>query len=116
MSTASGEVRRGHLLTEQANPLSTALDTLSSVELVQLFCEEDRRPQEAVAGAASALAEAVEANKLLNIRKLSDVYGRPVLLFPSEWRLNSVVGELSDKLGLRPHALAPDVEERRRKK
>ncbi len=61
MSTASGEVRRGHLLTEQANPLSTALDTLSCVELVQLFCEEDRRPQEAVAGAASALAEAVEA-------------------------------------------------------
>ena len=63
-----------------------------------------------------AVDEAVEANKLLNIRKLSDVYGRPVLLFPSEWRLNSVVGELSDKLGLRPHALAPDVEERRRKK
>ena len=62
MSTASsGEVHRGHLLTEQANPLSSALDTLSSVELVQLFCEEDRRPQEAVAGAASALAEAVEA-------------------------------------------------------
>jgi len=58
---SSGEVRRGHLLTEQANPLSSALDTLSSVELVQLFCEEDRRPQEAVAGAASALAEAVEA-------------------------------------------------------
>jgi N-acetylmuramic acid 6-phosphate etherase len=54
-------VRRGHLLTEQANPLSTALDTFSSIELVQLFCEEDRRPQEAVAGAASALAEAVEA-------------------------------------------------------
>jgi len=62
VSTGSnGEVRRGHLLTEQANPLSTALDTLSSVDLVQLFCEEDRRPQEAVAGAASALAEAVEA-------------------------------------------------------
>jgi N-acetylmuramic acid 6-phosphate etherase len=62
VSTASsGEVHRGHLLTEQANPLSSALDTLSSVELVRLFCEEDRRPQEAVAGAASALAEAVEA-------------------------------------------------------
>ena len=60
-TASSGEVRRGHLLTEQANPLSTALDTLSTVELVQLFCEEDRRPQEAVAGAASALAEAVEA-------------------------------------------------------
>ena len=60
-TASSGEVRRGHLLTEQANPLSTALDTFSSIELVQLFCEEDRRPQEAVAGAASALAEAVEA-------------------------------------------------------
>jgi N-acetylmuramic acid 6-phosphate etherase len=56
-----GEVRRGHLLTEQANPLSTALDTLSSTELVELFCEEDRRPQEAVAAAAPALAAAMEA-------------------------------------------------------
>lgn len=55
------EVRRGHLLTEQSNPLSLALDTLSSAALVELFCEEDRRPQEAVAGAAPALAAAVEA-------------------------------------------------------
>jgi N-acetylmuramic acid 6-phosphate etherase len=61
IASGSGEVRRGHLLTEQANPLSTDLDTLSTAELVELFCEEDRRPQEAVAAAAPALTAAVEA-------------------------------------------------------
>ena len=54
-------MRRGHLLTEQANPRSTDLDTLSTTDLVGLFCEEDRRPQEAVAAAAPALTAAVEA-------------------------------------------------------
>ena len=54
--------------------------------------------------------------KLLNVKTLSDTYGRPVLLFPSEWRLNAVVGDLGDDLKLRPHALAPDVEQKRRKK
>ena len=63
-----------------------------------------------------AVDEASAANQLLNIRKLSDVWGRPVLLFPSEWRLNTVAAELGDELKLRPHALAPDVEVRRRKK
>ena len=63
-----------------------------------------------------AVDKASDANKLLNIKQLSDAYGRPVLLFPSDWRLNSVVGELGDDLKLRPHALAPDVEVRRRKK
>jgi len=57
----SAEQRRGHLLTEQANPRSTDLDTLPTTELVQLFCEEDRRPQEAVAAAAPALTAAVDA-------------------------------------------------------
>ena len=57
---AGGELRRGHLLTEQANPRSAALDTLATAELVQLFCDEDRRPQEAVAGAAQALTAAVD--------------------------------------------------------
>ncbi len=52
---------RGHLLTEQANPLSTELDQLATADLVQLFCEEDRRPQEAVAAAAPALAAAIDA-------------------------------------------------------
>jgi N-acetylmuramic acid 6-phosphate etherase len=52
---------RGHLLTEQANPLSTELDQLATADLVQLFCEEDRRPQEAVAAAAPALTAAIDA-------------------------------------------------------
>ena len=52
---------RGHLVTEQANPLSTELDQLATADLVQLFCEEDRRPQEAVAAAAPALASAIDA-------------------------------------------------------
>jgi len=54
--------------------------------------------------------------QLLNVKLLSDTYGRPVLLFPSEWRLNTVATELGESLRLRPHALAPDVEEKRRKK
>ena len=49
----SSGVDRGHLLTEQANPASADLDLLSTSELVRLFCEEDRRPQQAVAGAAA---------------------------------------------------------------
>ena len=52
---------RGHLLTEQANPLSSELDQLATADLVQLFCDEDRRPQEAVAAAAPALAAAIDA-------------------------------------------------------
>jgi N-acetylmuramic acid 6-phosphate etherase len=52
---------RGHLLTEQANPLSETLDTLPTPELVALFCENDREPQRAVAAAAPALAAAVDS-------------------------------------------------------
>ena len=59
---------RGYLLTEQSNPRSRRLDQLATTELVQLFVEEDRRPQEAVAGASDALAAAVDAisARLLN--------------------------------------------------
>ena len=57
----SPDLDRGHLLTEQANPASGELDLLSTADLVQLFCEEDRRPQQAVAAAAPALAQAVDA-------------------------------------------------------
>jgi N-acetylmuramic acid 6-phosphate etherase len=56
-----GTGSRGHLLTEQPHPLSTELDRLSSRELVDLFCANDLRPQEAVAAAAPSLAEAIEA-------------------------------------------------------
>jgi len=52
---------RGYLLTEQAHPFSSDLDQLGTAQLVQLFCEEDRRPQEAVAAAAPALARAIDA-------------------------------------------------------
>ena len=57
----SSGVDRGHLLTEQANPASADLDLLSTTELVQLFCEEDLRPQQAVAGAAAQLSAAIDA-------------------------------------------------------
>ena len=54
-------VDRGHLLTEQSNPRSRRLDQLATTDLVNLFVEEDRRPQEAVAGASEALVAAVDA-------------------------------------------------------
>jgi N-acetylmuramic acid 6-phosphate etherase len=54
-------VQRGHLLTEQANPSSADLDALSTADLVAVFVDEDRRPQEAVAAAAPALAAAIDA-------------------------------------------------------
>ena len=52
---------RGHLLTEQSNPRSRRLDQLATTDLVNLFVDEDCRPQEAVAGASEALAAAVDA-------------------------------------------------------
>jgi len=55
------DVQRGHLLTEQVNPASSELDALSTEDLVGVFLAEDRKPQEAVAGAASALAQAIDA-------------------------------------------------------
>ena len=55
------EVDRGHLLTEQANPLSAQLDALPTTELVDLFCRNDLEPQRAVAAAAPQLSAAVDA-------------------------------------------------------
>ena len=52
---------RGHLLTEQANPRSQDLDQLSTTDLVDLFIEEDRRPQDAVFNASTSLSAAVDA-------------------------------------------------------
>ncbi|MDA0865900.1 MAG: N-acetylmuramic acid 6-phosphate etherase [Cyanobacteria bacterium] len=51
---------RGHLLTEQANPASQNLDQLSPLELVDLFNQEDQQTVKAIAGARTALAEAIE--------------------------------------------------------
>ena len=52
---------RGHLLTEQSNHRSSRLDQLDTLALVELFADEDRRPQEAVAAVAPVLAQAVDA-------------------------------------------------------
>ncbi len=60
-SAASGSSSRGHLLTEQPNPRSSELDRLETAQLVRLFIDEDRRPQEALAGAAEGLTAAIEA-------------------------------------------------------
>lgn len=59
-ATAAGS-DRGHLLTEQANPLSASLDQLPTAELVELFIRNDLEPQRAVAAAAPALSSAIEA-------------------------------------------------------
>lgn len=58
---AFGGGDRGHLLTEQANPLSAELDKLTTSELVDLFVANDLEPQRAVAAAAPQLARAVDA-------------------------------------------------------
>ncbi|MEB3173032.1 MAG: N-acetylmuramic acid 6-phosphate etherase [Cyanobacteriota bacterium] len=57
----SAATDRGHLLTEQAHDASGDLDLLSTTELVELFCSEDRQPQLAVEAAAPQLAEAIDA-------------------------------------------------------
>jgi len=120
------------MLRERGEEGGGGVPVLAAVGPLQLEVVQSRMSNEynvdvtfervAYSGARWALAgwesvdEARDDNKLLNIKALSDTYGRPVLLFPSEWRLNSVQEELGTTLKLRPHALAPDVEERRRKK
>ncbi|MEL7077730.1 MAG: N-acetylmuramic acid 6-phosphate etherase [Cyanobacteria bacterium J06582_2] len=51
---------RGHLLTEQINPQSQNLDLMSSLEIVDLFNQEDRKTIEAIANAREALAEVID--------------------------------------------------------
>ena len=58
---ASPSDDRGYLLTEQVNPASDQLDQLSTDALVDLFIDEDRRPQQAVFAARRALSQAVDA-------------------------------------------------------
>jgi len=50
---------RGHLLTEQINPNSQALDQLTPLELVDLFNQEDARTIAAIADAREPLAKAI---------------------------------------------------------
>ncbi|MBD2346598.1 N-acetylmuramic acid 6-phosphate etherase [Anabaena subtropica] len=51
---------RGHLLTEQVNPLSLNLDQLSALELVELFNSEDLKTVAAVGAAKVQIAAAIE--------------------------------------------------------
>lgn len=51
---------RGHLLTEQVNPHSQNLDQLSSLELVELFNQEDAKTIASVAAAKTELAQAID--------------------------------------------------------
>lgn len=51
---------RGHLLTEQSNPNSEALDRLSSLELVDLFVREDAHVLEAITASRQAIAQAID--------------------------------------------------------
>ena len=51
---------RGHLLTEQINPQSQNLDRLSSLEIVDLFNQEDNKTIEAIALAREPLAKTID--------------------------------------------------------
>jgi N-acetylmuramic acid 6-phosphate etherase len=51
---------RGHLLTEQANPNSLNLDQCSTLELVDLFHQEDQRAIAALASIRTELATAID--------------------------------------------------------
>lgn len=51
---------RGHLLTEQVNPRSQNLDQLSSLQLVDLFNQEDAQVITAIAAARVELAQAID--------------------------------------------------------
>ena len=51
---------RGHLLTEQVNVNSANLDRLSTLELVDLFNQEDVNTLNAIAGARVELASAID--------------------------------------------------------
>ncbi len=51
---------RGYLLTEQVNPNSHNLDQLTSLELVELFNQEDAQTLAAIASARPQLAQAID--------------------------------------------------------
>ena len=54
---------RGHLLTEQINPESRNLDSLSALEIVDLFNQEDAKTVTAIAEARTSLAATIEAGQ-----------------------------------------------------
>jgi peptide chain release factor 3 len=63
-----------------------------------------------------AVEKAESDGKLLGVMQLADRYERPVLLFPSEWKLRNVAEAVGEDLQLRPYAVAPDIELKKGKK
>lgn len=53
-------IERGHLLTEQVNPLSQNLDQMTALEIVDLFNREDAQLLAAIAAARGPLAAAID--------------------------------------------------------
>ncbi len=51
---------RGYLLTELPNPLSNELDQLKTNQLVNLFNQEDKKPQQSVADATNEISNAID--------------------------------------------------------
>ncbi|NJL44819.1 MAG: N-acetylmuramic acid 6-phosphate etherase [Leptolyngbyaceae cyanobacterium SM2_3_12] len=60
LDSTSDPIQRGHLLTEQANPRSAQIDQLTSLELVDLFNQEDHCTLAAIAAARQDLAQAID--------------------------------------------------------
>lgn len=60
MTQPTGLSQRGHLLTEQPNPASEQLDSLSTLDLVTLFNEEDKKTVAAIAAVRAELAAAID--------------------------------------------------------
>lgn len=55
----NNHMTRGHLLTEQINPVSVNLDQLSCLEMVDVFNQEDQKTIDAIALAREPLAQAI---------------------------------------------------------
>ena len=58
--TRAKKVNRGTLLTEKSNNRSDDLDSITTSELVDIFVEEDKKPQEAVSNAKDQITKAID--------------------------------------------------------
>ncbi len=56
----SNNIDRRDIITEQSNPISKEIDNLNTKELVDIFVEEDKKPQQAVAKASNEIAICID--------------------------------------------------------
>ena len=54
------KINRGTLITEKNNPRSDDLDFISTSKFVDIFVEEDKKPQEAVSHAKEQITKAID--------------------------------------------------------